>query len=450
MGQYVNDGKIDLGSQYDLDDAVAEIGDLLGVGARTSGTYAGKRVMADLFVASGINMFSKHKPFRYSVAIIDPAQREDILKANLYGLTLSNITIANNSRVESVSYVYASRTQYRIRDFDGYDHNAENGIEIENADGYSWTDSIVFKTKEVGESSIALKDILDYQVFERFESFAIVVINPFGFKRTIRSFASKDAFYAYLTGSNFTSYNLYNTHISNSAYTNLYYSPGGGSKEWYIGFAGVDKQAIVGLSRTTLLSHIQFTDNRIAPSMEIGVEGFTANMLVGTAYQGAAVPADGSAFGDTISISCCLDDALFLGVRINNRTTSAVTWDEKIKVLLLVGSKYYVLPLIRYAPTGLTLQALGVEGTLDGGDGNDWSYGMVYVGLYSVLAYFYALTQTDVVSGRIALIEGIITPPKLLTPWMEIELYNTQETLKNITPKATMPSTVNKGSITAL
>lgn len=51
MGTYVNDQKVTLGSSYDYDDAVREIGALLGVGPREDGNY----YLADVCEAKSVN-----------------------------------------------------------------------------------------------------------------------------------------------------------------------------------------------------------------------------------------------------------------------------------------------------------------------------------------------------------------------------------------------------------
>lgn len=63
MGKYVNDGNVEFGGQYDLDDLMAELGGLLGVGKRTS---TGRYHKADIFTAKSINMDARFKPTRHT------------------------------------------------------------------------------------------------------------------------------------------------------------------------------------------------------------------------------------------------------------------------------------------------------------------------------------------------------------------------------------------------
>ena len=51
MGTYVNNNVVTLGAEYDYDDAVREIGALLGVGPREDGMYH----LADIVQAESIN-----------------------------------------------------------------------------------------------------------------------------------------------------------------------------------------------------------------------------------------------------------------------------------------------------------------------------------------------------------------------------------------------------------
>lgn len=134
---YVSEKKVMLGSQYDYDDAVREIAQLLGIVPRDDGNYR----LADICKASGIAMWAKCKPFvkvnkatRFSAATA--AERKE---AN-YGLTIpyatSPVTLktsyynqegdneVNNGWIKRLPAVTDSEPG-RIRDFDGYWHDAK-------------------------------------------------------------------------------------------------------------------------------------------------------------------------------------------------------------------------------------------------------------------------------------------------------------------------------------
>lgn len=135
MGRYVNDSIVSLGAEYDYDDAVREIGGLLGVEARKDGYIR----LSDCIVDS-IAMWAKNKPFVKvnTLARFSPATAEERAAAN-YGLTIPYATspitlmsryynqegdeIRNNGWAKRLPKCNDSEPT-RLRDFDGYYHDA--------------------------------------------------------------------------------------------------------------------------------------------------------------------------------------------------------------------------------------------------------------------------------------------------------------------------------------
>lgn len=131
MGTYVNNNKVNLGTQYNLSEATKEIAALVGVTARADG----KIHLADVCLAENINKWSKRKPIEHpSTGPLTDEQRKgsDTDQANgiFYGVEVvggQNISLFNNLvGVHGVSFVYHRPTGWkRIRDFNGYAHNAQ-------------------------------------------------------------------------------------------------------------------------------------------------------------------------------------------------------------------------------------------------------------------------------------------------------------------------------------
>ena len=122
MGKYVNNGKVTLGTSVDVDDAVREIAQLIGVGRRADGRHH----LSDVCIGRGVNMWAKYKPIQSSKsANITDEDR----KAALDGITITgadNLTIKTLANIHNVQFTYNKPTGYkRLRDFDGYAHNAQ-------------------------------------------------------------------------------------------------------------------------------------------------------------------------------------------------------------------------------------------------------------------------------------------------------------------------------------
>lgn len=161
MGTYVNNNVVTLGAEYDYDDAVREIGALLGVGPREDGMYH----LADIIQAGSVNKWALCKPFRspeYNFASDDArASARKKVGQSLDIPTPKRVGISNQ---HSYAYRYLGYLAYyadavsgtqnwdylkprgmadnepnRLRDFDGYRHNANQpfttGISVVMRDG---------------------------------------------------------------------------------------------------------------------------------------------------------------------------------------------------------------------------------------------------------------------------------------------------------------------------
>lgn len=161
MGTYVNNNVVTLGAEYDYDDAVREIGALLGVGPREDGMYR----LADIVQAGSVNKWALCKPFRspeYNFASDDARasarkkvgqsldiptpKRVAISSQHAYGYTyLGYLAYYAESVAGTPNWDYlkprgmADNEPNRLRDFDGYRHNARQpfttGISVIMRDG---------------------------------------------------------------------------------------------------------------------------------------------------------------------------------------------------------------------------------------------------------------------------------------------------------------------------
>ena len=169
MGTYVNSNVVTLGAEYDYDDAVREIGALLGVGPREDGMYH----LADIVQAGSVNKWALCKPFRYnsdnfgydpknpSVAEAARALARKAVNQSLNMPTAKNIGIPEsntNARTYLNDLAYralnvagtpnweylkprgmAQNEPNRLRDFDGYRHNASQPFETKGSINNSGT-----------------------------------------------------------------------------------------------------------------------------------------------------------------------------------------------------------------------------------------------------------------------------------------------------------------------
>lgn len=124
---YVTNNKVSLGALYDYDDAIKEIASLVNVGARTDGKF----YLSDICKGEKIKKWAKFKPVRYNSTgpLIESQFKEvnyglkfpSFLWFNLFSATSANrILIYEQPRGGEVT-----PTEWcRIRDFNGYNHNA--------------------------------------------------------------------------------------------------------------------------------------------------------------------------------------------------------------------------------------------------------------------------------------------------------------------------------------
>lgn len=146
MGNYVNNGKVNLGEQYNLSEAIKEIAGLLNVNPRSDGKY----YLSDICMADNINKWARCKPIEYpSTGPLTSEQRKgsDAQQADgiFYGIKINgninhNID-ASLAQVHGVTFEYIRPTGWkRLRDFNGYVHGAMASPSYTMGDEGTWED----------------------------------------------------------------------------------------------------------------------------------------------------------------------------------------------------------------------------------------------------------------------------------------------------------------------
>lgn len=146
MGNYVNNGKINLGERYNLSEAIKEIAGLLNVNPRSDGKY----YLSDICMAENINKWSLCKPIEHpSTGPLTPEQRKGSADQQadgiFYGIKINgNISPTINASlplVHNVTFEYIRPTGWkRLRDFNGYVHGAEASPSYNMGNEGTWED----------------------------------------------------------------------------------------------------------------------------------------------------------------------------------------------------------------------------------------------------------------------------------------------------------------------
>lgn len=130
MGNYVNNGKINLGERYNLSEAIKEIAGLLNVNPRSDGRY----YLSDICMAENVNWQAKYRPIPHTtLANLSDGERVGAR----YGLDC-NVTADENEYTMYIVDIFAKSMTgqiSRIRDFHRYNHNARYGLEYVDVDG---------------------------------------------------------------------------------------------------------------------------------------------------------------------------------------------------------------------------------------------------------------------------------------------------------------------------
>lgn len=428
MGKYVYNGRVTLGAKYDYDDAVAEIAQLIGVGKRSDGKFH----LADLCRASSIKKWSKRKPFpSRKTSFANDEEKEQEMYDVFWGIASSATLHPDNPIIYTQEWyrrTIPSDYLVRLRDFDGYNHVAKDGINIKSTSDAN----IVLEVNPDTGDNVTMRDVVESYPYDSYEW---MLIDPFGFYHSLSAKYSKRGLLDYLYG-NGQKLSVKISDYANSQY-NLYTaipSTGYATKQWVLGLVGWKAQ----LGEGYVLNPVKFNDLRVSTS-SVRINGFTPKMVLGTAAMGKSVLYQ-HIYGDKGSIDCCSDDFLFLGCVIQNLASSSLMGNN-IRVLMITNIsslKPYSTPLIQYNKALDTPIAGGSSAGTGGGLGTNWANGMNYIRTSSIwnigggttnFAGFMAIAHYESASKI-----------HLLTPYIRIGLKNNGTKVDDLdVPSATLP-----------
>ena len=427
-----------------LGNLLKQLGGLLGVGPRSDGRY----YLADMCAASGMNIMAKYKPFYSSLPNFpSDSERERARRFALYGIWPDMHPHPSNAIIQVYDKWNLDPRMLsgwkRIRDFDGYNHKAVDGFNIKNAEFYNATSEIVLTVNPDTGDNISLFDIvgiIDEEAVE-FNSYAWVLVDPFGIIHIKRRFASLDALKSYINSSSHDILYLPDFQYApsqwwkNTTEAGDRYVPPRNGRKWTIALAGIVTGITPSLSNIfttmySLINPLSFTDNR-APIGGIRttyyINGFTPDMMVGTVYQGATTVS--RSMYDGVTISCCSDDYLFLGFTIGHNKSEPVPYNpitgSTLMVIVQVGGTYYTAAVYSFEATA-SVPVGGVLGTTNGGSGTDWSKGMFFISLTNLFSGLSFTEATVYITVHERLKEMQIVP------YISLKLKNTGTTIDSL------------------
>lgn len=453
MGNYVNNGKVTLGSQYNYNVAASEIANLIGVGRRDDG----KLHLADICMGRNINIWAKNKPFRSSQPFFDTnAERDEARARDMYGITVSMAPHERNNNVYISQWgkVDLAENWKRIRDFDGYNHNAKGGIEILNKSSYSDFSSstnVLLKTETPTNDGVSMGEILQHVTLP-IKSYEWVLIDSYGFIYGLRNFESYDDLLAYLNSGmqylvcdNFlTSWDDWRNNPSPLKTTPFIPAMTGG--QLTVGLAAVFDSTPTDNNPYTknqrlLLNSLDLKEKRInfmGLNTTFGIKGYGANMLIGSIYEGKS-PLHSKMYGDN-ALECCVDDCIFMGVQIYQNLHDAIDYDltNYLEVDIYVnGSPYY--SRVQFYNGGnssstFTLAKDQLCGSRGENKGNAWSEGCFFFAPQQLFNRFQ--DQTDfviqlTVANYMQNFQGL--------PFVKFTIRNTGKRVSEVEAKANYP-----------
>lgn len=456
MGTYVNEGKVTLGEKYNFNEAVKEVASLVGVGAREDG----KIHLADVCQGSKINLWAKNKPFRYNAAFFDSdAERDAARRMSAYGIAADTTPHERNANVFINKWKKADLSDYwkRLRDFEGYNHNATGGVEILNKDTYSEFSAstvVLLKTETPTNDGVSLEEMLEYFVMP-IKSYQWVLIDSFGFVYGLRSFSTYEDLLAnlnsgmrYFYADEFTG-SLSEWRKNPSKPTP--FIPALPNGKLTLGLAGVT-DSLPSISnpytqnRRLLFNSIELTETRtnlMGINTTFGVSGFNANMLIGSIHDGKS-PLYNQRSGEYID--CCIDDCVFMGFQIYQNLQDSVQYSlstlNYLEVDVYVNGAPYWSAVPFYNGGDFASDLTVVKGQLHGSQGknsgNAWSEGCFYFATQQLFKAFPDQTEFELrftIANFMQKFQGL--------PFATLRIRNTGKYVSDITPKANYPTSRN-------
>lgn len=454
MGRYVYDGKVIFEAQSIYNEAVNEIAALVGVGARSDGLI----YLSDVCQAKNINLWAKNKPFRYNAENFDSdAARDAARKASVYGIEADPTPHERNANVFINKWKKADLSGYwkRIKDFAGYNHNATGGVEIANKDSYSTFSAstiVLLNTETPTNDGVSLVEILEHYLVP-FKSYQWVLIDSFGFVYNLRSFSSYDDLLAKLNESDvYFAADEFTTTLSewrNNPMKPTPFLPAKPSGKLTIGLAGLT-DALPSISnpytqnRRLLFNSVELAEtrsNQMGLTTTFGVNGFDANMIIGSIHDGKA-PLYSKSAGEYID--CCIDDCIFMGFQLYQNLQESVkySFSNYLEVDVYVNGTPYWSRVPFYnggeSVADFTLLQGQYYGSQGKNSGNAWSEGCFYFATQQLFEKFPEQEEFIVqftIANYMQTFQGL--------PFATLRLRNTGKYVSEITPKANYPTSRN-------
>lgn len=343
MGKYVNNGIVTLGASYDYDDAVREIAELLGVGTRDDKRYH----LADIVMAGSVNMWAKFKSQTTVNADINISEAQR--KADRWGLVCSYGLSPKNSRMQVITDT-RRRVNYdamkRIRDFDGYDHLAKNGMAIMDTVNDFYIPVLPNKNTGRNLSMAEYKDIFDFGHSFEFEEVGWMAVSYTGFilyKKVLGT--SYSALVNYTNNANYDSTGTFDTFNVGEYFE---YDPHGYDFNGSLMFYGRNGNMYYQIGYPSVINDYWseqspayiFTDTSFNPT-------FTPDITIGTLTSGMKTINEWMESSDPILFAN--DDLMYFQTTFRSPSLNKNTPLQYIQALITINGTTYVSHLYNYA-----------------------------------------------------------------------------------------------------
>lgn len=410
----------------------------------------GQRDVGMLCTSPNINPWAKFKPF-YSTypAFASDTVRENARRGVYYGTMPSIDKCPDNDTIDINSdYVIDPRIPLgykRLLDFDGYSHAAVDGVNIKNADLYSISSEIILDVNPATGDNLSVVDFMKVADAESaFDRFAWVLINPWGFWYSLKSFstlADVESYVNAISGKSVLYIDDYREALSTWYQNGILnsYSPPRQNHEWVVGFAGIKDTSTptvnfpYGGMRLRLFNALRFTDKKSNSSnILLRLSGLTPNTVIGSVAGGKYHVYD-THYADTV-IDCCQNDLLFLGITVDNNSSydytygfSTISTDKtfKLDVVIRTSAGTYYASVIQLNTQTTTVPSGTTKGSTGEVNGQNWSDGMFCVSLVNIWSLigdteeFYLTVNHNMASAMVC-------------PYVKIRLRNNGRVLSDL------------------
>lgn len=412
--------------------------------------------LEDICVSSNAKLWAKYKSFRSTKTYSDEADRAWDRSNAFFGIDIAEKKLSNNKNITLLSYSravplngYTPPFYKRLRDWNGYNHNAKSGILLENHGSINWNSDITLKTSSDTGDNVTFRDLFQahgspYYIKE-LDKFQWTFIDWFGFTHPINGeFSDQSAILDYLYNNN----SHYNINLKNSYYVDssaeyMHYNAipyiSDIASSGYLGLLGWNSSSP---NNQYLLNTKSFSFSMV--NNKPVINGFCPDMIIGTAAQGKGYLRD-YIYDNAPAIKCAKDDFLFLGISFRSVDTAFNMNSEHRKIKI-----YYINKNLNQLPKSLSLSlfnktdfnhnvptniAVGTTSPSEGGLTTNWAQGMFYIRTSKFWSAFENLAG-GIYGGKFAFVYEDFTsiPYKryLLTPYIELKFQNINKTVESL------------------